>query len=224
MSFIQIRLTGASYGDASFNWTRGRLLKEFREKYQPSKYLYTIETKDKYGKDTEPHIHFNCELNEPVKKDTLQAWFRRFSNNAGFPLKGNKCYSIRVLADMEDEDRWWRYCLKEQGSKSFSKGFDKQQLKNWRMLAVDERNRQIEKNNKALDKYLDKSSFKGKMFSFFQEKEISTHKPFVIGLIKYYMEKSQVPPFSKIDDYWIDYKISVGIMSVEEYYEFRYNN
>lgn len=222
MVYLQLRFTGSHYDDPSHNWTNHRLLKQFRKKYDVTQYIYVEEKFDKFGKETTPHIHFNCIVAEEVKKDTLQRWLRRTAETAGKPLKGNKCYSLRLIGDPDDEDRWWRYCCKEKGAKVTFRGFEKSKIVHYKIMAQDEREQQIKRNLQAQDNYLDKSSFKGKMFDFLKKEGVDSHRPFIIGLIKYYLEKGKVAPFSKLEDYWIDYQISIGIMTPEQYYDRTY--
>lgn len=222
MAYLQLRFTGLYYEDPSHNWTRGKLINNFIKKYDISKYIYVQETFDKFGKETTPHIHFNCVIDAEVKKDTIQRWIRRTAEANSYNLKGNKCYSVRVLGDPEDEDRWWRYCCKEKGAKVSARGFSKSKIIEYKKLAQDEREQQIKRNLQAQESYLDKSSFKGKMFDLFKKEDIKSHRPFIIGIINYYNKKGKIAPFSKFNDYWLDYQISTGLMTAEAYYDATY--
>ena len=85
-------------------------------------------------------------------------------------------------------------------------------------LARDERKQQIKRNIEARDRYLDKDSFKGKMYQHFSEElAITTEREFYIELIKYYQKKNKVPPFSKLKEYWIDYQIMTNLISADNY-------
>ena len=122
------------------------------------------------------------------------------------------------LSFPDDEDRWWRYVLKEEdaicGWSSDKHTFVEDNI----ALAKDERKNQIRRNIEARDRYLDKDSFKGKMYQHFSDElAITTEREFYIELIKYYQRKNKVPPFSKLKDYWIDYQIMTNLISADNY-------
>lgn len=196
------------------------LLKAFlkKQKFEIRDYIYGIERIDKWGEKTKAHIHFKFESGYDIKKNTLQKNFREFMRAYGFPVSGVKHYAIMIESQPDDEDRWWRYVLKEEdaliGCNEGMKKFVEENM----ALAQDERKRQIQKNREARDRFLDKDSFKGKMFQYFTaELTITTEREFYIELIKYFQAKSKVPPFSKIKDYWRDYQIQTGLMTPEYY-------
>ncbi len=219
MSYLQLRFTGSFYDDPSHNFTKRQIIKNIKDNYLVDKFIYVEEKNNKMGEETTPHIHFHGYTDKDVKKDSLQKFIRRLGEKYGYTIKGNKCYAVNILGDPDDEERWYRYCLKEEGAKVAFKGFEKEELKKMRILAQEERKLQIERNKKAHSAYLDKSTFKGKMFDFFKKEGVASHRPFIIGMIKYYLEKGKVAPFSKFNDYWIDYQISTGLMTPEEYYD-----
>lgn len=216
MSFVQLRFTH-SLLDISALVATGHLRKYLND-LGVEQFIMCVEQQDKFGKETHEHIH--CNFIEPngFKKDTLQKKFKQKLLVYDITVSGNKHYSLRVVAQPEDEDRWWRYCLKEKNKMPIlQKGHDKEQMKEWRLLARDERERQIKKNNEDLDRYLDKSSFNGKMFQKFKEEEVIGFHNFGKRYINYCMENSKVPSFSKIEDYYYLYKIQMGLMTADEY-------
>lgn len=220
MSFVQLRFTHSKF-DCEMKKLQ-HLLKIIIEYVSSTEWIYCMEEVDKFGKKTNEHFHLNLYTDKLIKKDTLQKKIRSIFHDRGIELKGNKMYSVRVICDPEDEDRWWRYCCKEEGALIVNSHSFENKIKQWKLLATDEREIAIKRNNKTIDGYLDKSSFKGKMYLNFTKENIKKKKVFIIALIKYYMKKSKVPPFSKLEDYWLDYRIQTGIITVEEYYELRY--
>lgn len=214
--FVEIRLTH-SLLDISYERAVA-LLKRFveKQKFEVQSYLYGVECQNKFGEPTSAHIHFKFETDVDVKKNTLQKNFREFMKHNGEPVSGVRHYAIMLETQPEDEDRWWRYVLKEEGGK-FGWSSDKHAFVEENIaLARDERKQQIKRNIEARERYLETDSFKGKMFKHFTEElTITTEREFYVELIKYFQAKSKVPPFSKIKDYWRDYQISVGLITAE---------
>ena len=198
------------------------LLKAFlkKQKFEVMNHIYGIERYNKFGELTKAHIHykFETDISVDIKKNTLQKNFREHMKAYGYPVSGVKHYAIMLETQPDDEDRWWRYVLKEEKCRF---GYSKQMtdfVEKFRPMALDERKQQIKRNCEARDRYLDKDSFKGKMYSHFSaELSITTERKFYIELIKYYQSKSKVPPFSKVKDYWIDYQIMTNLISAEHY-------
>lgn len=222
MSYIQLRFTYSNFSDLHED-VGTEIVKQFMyDNDLHHKFLMCIEKYDKYGKETAPHIHANIYHQDDYKKNTLQKKFRELVKTYDYNLSGNKDYSIRVLAQPDDEERWWRYILKESGARLFCSKNMEDFADEYKKLAQDERKRTIELNNKYLQKYLDKSSFKGKMYQFLQKSQVTTHKDFIISAIKYYLEKQTTPAFTKLDDMFIEYQLLTGIMSVEDWYSQKY--
>jgi hypothetical protein len=223
MSYIQLRVTHSEF-NADYDEVK-RVLVKFADEIDATHMLGHLEKYDKFGKETKHHIHMNMYVDDDVKKDTLQKKFKKKMSAYGYNLSGLKHYSIRVLVECEDEDRWWRYILKEKnGTPFFGSGFKPEQINEWKLLAQDERKRQVESNNKALDKYLDKSSFKGKLFKYCEENCIETHREFFKTFIEYSWKEGKVPAYTKIDDYYVDYQVNVGLMTLDELYDKKYPN
>ena len=229
MSYFKLRLTPSKYDDPTFNWTFGKFIPEFRKYLGVTKFTWGCEQTDSCGKPTLPHIHIHGMYDIDKNGDTLKKHLRTFSKKYGYEFAGNKCYSVTLLGDVDDEDRFMRYPLKkedfteiEEKRKGGALGISPKTLEMYRLLARDEYKSQKEKNLKSLANYLDKSSFKGKMYDKFNKDGISVHKDFCINLLKHYQSKNKVPPFGKIDDYWVDYQIMTGLMTPEQWYEITY--
>jgi len=197
------------------------LMKGFAIMHDAEKYTLGVEEKNANGGEADKHIHLSFMTDKDIKINSYQKDFRaKVLARFGIKLSGNKMYAMKCANDADDPDRWMRYPLKQQPKLKdymFYK-YEREEAERMRELAHDEYNRQVIKNCEALDKYLDKSSFKGKCYLALKSKNIKTKKPFFIEFVKYYLEKQKVPPFSKLNDYWIDYQLQIGVLSVEKWY------
>lgn len=222
MSFVSLRFTFSNF-DCSDDKARA-IVKNWLVKHALNDdYILCCEKYDKYGKETKHHLHMNCYSDKDLKKDTVQRWFRTYlADIYEISVKGNKDYAIAVKSQPDDEDRWWRYILKEKGAKVYCSPSKKEFVLNNMSLAIDERKRTIELNNQHLQKYLDKSSVKGKMFNELKKIEVKTHKEFMKNAINYYLGKTLTPPFTKLDDMYIEYQLLTGLMDWEKWYKIRY--
>ena len=229
MSYFKLRLTPKKYDDETFDWTVRRFLPFIVKEAEITKHTVGYEATDSFGKPTIPHIHLHGYCDYDKQTDSLKKQILRFSKTWGYPFAGNKCYSLTIFADPDDKERFFRYPLKKEDFeckyklKDPYKGFSKEEIDEMRLLAQEHYKIQLEKNLKSLSQYLDKSSFKGKMYDQFSKIDISTHKEFCINLLKHYQSKNKVPPFSKIDDYWVDYQIVTGLLTPEQWYEITFN-
>lgn len=224
-AFVMIRLTPQITEDNSIG-AYTSFLHCFARSYTCEKYTMGIEKLDKFGKETHTHIHLCFITDIDNKKDSFQKTFRnRFFKRFNYACSGNKMYSIKLAHDPDDEERFMRYSLKQQDKlKKYNYyGYTEEEAEKLRLLAHDEYNNQIKKNCETLDKFLDKSSFKGKCYLQLKENKINKEKDFIINFVKYYLEKNKVPPFSKLKDYWIDYQLQIGLITVELWYERFFN-
>lgn len=225
-----MRFTHSQFSDLSAN-KAVTVIKNFwnQEKYNCQQYTWGIEKLDSKGRLTHEHLHFHAVI-DPEKeggylKNSIQADFRKFMKNYGYKIEGNKHYALSYNVSPEDEARWLRYPFKEAGGRHGSSPDLKRFLVEQRPIAQDERKRQIEDNLKAEERFLDKSSFKGKMYEKLDADGVDNERLFAIEYIKYCREKQKIPSFSKIHDYWIDYQMSTGRMTAEywvlNYYQFQ---
>lgn len=218
--WIEIRVTHQHFENLTYKKVLKQILYWLKARpFKVERYIWGVEKYDKYGELTNEHVHFKIEIDDPdVKKNTLQKSFRDFMGSYGITLKGVKHYAIMMDIEPKDIDRWWRYAIKEKDAPIGYSDDMKDFIEKQRPQAINERELQVERNRKARDKFIDKESFKGKMYDFlYNEKKIKDKFAFFVELIKYYKEKNKVPPFSKLDDYWIDYQILTGIITAEEY-------
>jgi len=216
--FLDLRLTPKFFNDPD-NWCLGRSLILINKWFGHDivKYMACEEKLDKFGNETHEHYHINVEVEDELNKEKIQKWLRR-----DFNCKGNKAYCLRVHVDLQDEDRWWRYCCKENLVKS--KGFEKDRLKELTMLAKDERERQVGLNCATRDKLVNKNQFRDKMFAWLKKEypDLADKRSLFIKIGTYYQENSKTPPFSKMMDVVLDYLVYAGHMTFGDYYDNKY--
>lgn len=243
MVFIQIRLTPSQVGEPEMfkhprQWWPS--MKDFLESYGTIEASAAcFETKNKFGEDTHPHYHVNVQLddhNKDFSKEYFQKWIRR----QPYQAKGNKAYSVRVVPDPTEEDRWWRYILKENESigaviaqcfpQNFPEDFD---LHLNTHLAVDERKLQIERNIKARAKALQTDNFRLRMFNKlntnYLERGFSVAAPppsqtIFCDLVQAYQDDNRIPPFNTMSNMVWDFKIHCKYLTALEYYNLKYPN
>lgn len=232
MSFCDIRITTDKIlgEDASGNSQKHRdyafaFLYANTAKWEADDYVMGEEKTNKFGEPTHWHYHINFYTDKEIKKDTVQKWIRNTYN-----LKGNAQYCVRVHIDLEDRNRWWRYPMKEKlviHSKDIDECLEGATLKELKLLAKDEKKRQCEQNVKSRQNLLDKNAFRDNMFRYFKDEYkavIPSDKILWCKMSMYYIKHSKTPPFSKLDDVVIDFKVSIGHITIEEVYDIRHNS
>ncbi len=198
------------------------------------------ETTNKFGEPTHPHFHmnFSADLDEQLNKQSFQSWFRR---HPCMP-KGNKCYSVSILADPDDEDLWWRYLLKEQEKFAWSTHQPMQNMgreynfpadfaekieTHWAM-AVDQRRLQVKRNIESRERALQNDSFRLRCYNHVHnldpDTESGSTRWIFCQIVKYYMDNNKVPPFNTLLNMVYDYKVHFGIMTADQYYSVRYSD
>lgn len=235
--YIQIRITPEFCGVPELLNDKSRVINELLQKFgqygDVEFYAACTEDQNKFGEPTNYHMHFNLVLDDHIqefRKDSFQAWFRR----RPYLPKGNKCYSISIVGDPEDEDRWWRYLLKQESNGLtiglFKNKFPQEFLDELDMhtaLAQDERKLQIQRNIAARDRALQNDSFRLRAYNYinenFGETELTARKIFC-ELIRYYMQNNKVPPFNTMMNMVLDFKVHFGLMTPEDYFDTIYQN
>lgn len=238
--FLTLRITPEFCGEPTLAHPRYFVkdIVEYLEKSgEVEHYAWCYEIKNKFGEDTHPHYHLNIECYlDDFNKQSFQAWFRR----RPFLPKGNKCYSINICGDPEDDLRWWRYLLKERPFdvslvtgdspspvylKNLPPHFVEVLEVQWR-CAYDERILQIAKNVETRERLLQNDSFRLRCYSAVQTELLGTlvnNKSIFCAIIRYYMDKNKVPPFTTCMNMVYDYKCHFELMTPEEYFDVRYN-
>lgn len=111
---FKLRLTPKAYDDEKFLWTFSTFIPMFIKYLGVHKYTWGCEATDSCGKPTTPHIHIHGEYDEIKNEETLKKQLRIFSKKQGYPFAGNKCYSVKLLGDVDDYERFIRYPLKKE--------------------------------------------------------------------------------------------------------------
>lgn len=215
--FIDLRITPKfieGYADVPEEWNLATWWGSIRNHFKPERWILGKEELDKFGAKTHLHYHINMgECDIECGKDAMQKWIR-----TNLCCKGNKCYSIRVMGDLDDEARWWRYPLKQKGVKIH--GFEKQDIATMSLLAIDEYNQTAARNIKTRAKLENKSQFRDKLHAHLKERHqhVRGRCALYVLIAKYYQECGNVPPTGKLYDCVIDYLTIIGHMTWEEHF------
>lgn len=182
---------------------------------------------NKFGEPTHEHFHFNIELDDHITDLTPEKIQRKIRAISCRP-SGPRAYAVKVLEELNDENRWWRYLLKEKGGAayltepSFPDNFD---IEINKLMAQDERSIQINRNLKAREKTLQTHSFRNKMYAHFDKQykqdEITKCKIFS-DFIQYYQDDNRVPPFNTMMNMVYDYLVYSNRLSAEEFFKLKY--
>lgn len=232
MSFVDIRITtdkilkGTPDADTEYKQQRYALAFMYKvgEYLESECYVMGEEKTNKFGEATHLHYHINYYTEKDIKKDSVQKWIRNT-----YKLKGKEQYCVRVHIDLEDRNRWWRYPMKENliiNSKNLNEYLhDGQTVKLLQALAKDEKKRQVEQNLKTRQNLMDKNAFRDNMFRHFKDEykdNLPEDKTLWCKMSLYYIKHSKTPPFGKLDDTVIDFKVSIGAISIEDVYDMRH--
>lgn len=221
MSYLfDIRLTPKFFLEADGDELPDHIRDQIIKYLKPSRYLIAEERLDSKGRETHLHYHLNCELDRPLRKDTLQKWFR----DKGI-CKGNPAYCVRAHGDLNDEDRWWRYCCKEK--LRWSRGFEKSTLEQYSLLAKDERKREIERNLATEKSMEQKNQKRDKLFSWLKEnhKDRKGTKEIFCAMVFWYRTVAKdTPPLANkcLLNKVFDYQMEINVLSAEQYYDDQY--
>ena len=80
------------------------------------------------------------------------------------------------------------------------------------------------KNKQCQEAFLNKSSFKRKMYEEFDTKNINTFKEFYMAYYSYCFQKYKTPSKHKIEDYYTEYRLLTGRITVAELWEIEYGS
>lgn len=91
------------------------LIKHLIRDLELEHYTCGEEKLNKYGEPCDPHFHFNFQAHiERVNpKRCIQMNCRNFMAKLDADMKGNKAWSLQMVEEPADYDRWQRYPLKE---------------------------------------------------------------------------------------------------------------
>lgn len=132
-----------------------------------------IETKNGFGEPAYPHVHIH--LLGTVKDSAMRKRFSEFKKAQDDTRTGTQMYSIKEEKSVEDECRFFRYPYKECGCNVLR---DRQKVPDnfnppeQAKLAIDERQREIEKALQKRDKEREKNKNREKVFDYLEEKHM----------------------------------------------------
>ena len=225
MSFVQLRIHPAeTLGKTDEELSKDEMLlfyKSIEEIVTKSDGNYTVgfEKLNKYGEPTKHHYHVCYELADTVLKNTLAKSIKKVFTKNGLPqLRGNSMYSLQVLPEPEDYERWIRYPLKERCVRTLTKIEDLDRLE---MVAKDERRRSIQANCLQREKIRQTKSFYDKMEEkLLKDKvEYKTHKEIFIAMCKYYADQKKGINYRTIDGYANLFMVTHKLITYDHFYE-----
>lgn len=195
-----------------------------------TKWIACREVLNKFGEITKKHFHLNMYIHDKknkVKKDTLQKWIRRKG------AKGNAAYALQFVEDPKDEDRWWRYTLKEaeydtlnprESNVWHGDAFECEDIWNMQKFAADERKRQVEQNLKTREKLMSKNNFRNKLFKYLEEQfpDEQRKRALIKEIAKFYQKEGNSPPGNKLLDICWDYLVETGRASWDDWIDQKY--
>lgn len=152
MPYYSLRLTPGKISDSHPKHYR-LLFKELLKQYDIRSWALAWEKLNKYLEPCDPHYHFNFITD--AQKETVRSYITRW--NLFGNIKGKTCYALSSYIQPEDEQRWWRYCFKEEclGHRGLEDVVD---LSNISLLATDERKRSAVWNVEKREKIDSKKS------------------------------------------------------------------
>lgn len=175
MPYFQLRIT---LSDTRTKKVILRSIKYLIREYNMTLYSTGYEEFNKYGEPCDPHFHFNFveDLERINPKRCIADKLKRYYENLDISLKGNKQWSLQMVEEPGDFDRWFRYPLKENpiidlikdGTSDLSGNFgpDPDELDSIIQRAKDERRTSIEINILRREKLRNKDQFKDKLFTY----------------------------------------------------------
>lgn len=196
-----------------------------REKVTPgTNFVLAKEKKNKYGEATHFHYHFNFE--SEVEKESLRKWITRQAIKNDYRLRGRACYCFQQMPNVTDYHRWFRYCLKENYSTTYTRFAEEEgaavpmSLSDLILLARDERARSIAHNLETRERLQNKATYFDKIVKKLGslEPKLTTEKQIYIYITTYYCEDRKPVNPTTIKGYTYNYMLSQKLLSYEEFY------
>lgn len=194
-------------------WTKRGLETESGKEWKIKQYVIGKETLDKYGRET--HLHYHVALilsNEKTIKQTkylIQEYLR--SNGA----KGNAAYMVRVNADVNDENRWFRYSMKQGDYETDYKGHEE-----LHKLAADEYKNQVKKNLESEEVQRNKNQFRDKLWKHLDDKKLTGEKEIATEMFHYYNKNGRDAPIFDLQTKVLNYQINRNIKPLSEIFKY----
>lgn len=234
MSYFSLRITPCQVSPPDINLQSFLILfTKIIDKYNPSHYLLGYEKLNKFLEPVNPHFHFQFFCH--AKKDTIRQLIARWDVAK---VRGNKAYALSLFPDVQDHDRFFRYCLKEENgwinNKKYIKGFSYEEILDMQKLAQDERKTNADYHKKNREKQLQKSTFFSRLeqhlnklygndlsdnpVSFSKLPSFPSHKMIYIDIINYYMTHQNAINHKTVRGYTILYQLRTKIITPEEFF------
>ncbi len=242
MPYFQLRIT---FSELRTPDTCLLAIRRLIRHYNLKEHSLGLEQLNKYGEPCDPHLHFNfiADIERVNPKRCVQDWLRRWFSNRDIELRGNRMWSLQMVEEPADYDRWFRYPIKEELPEYDASGmairqtfFKKEGMEGaelrahymqLRQRAVDERRTSIEHNILRREKLRVKDQFKQKMYDFIAEnaQENNKSKEYIWCLIFEYYRKIEKPiNFSVIEGYTNLWLADHGQLSPQSAYNLAHNN
>ena len=243
MPYLQLRITLDPSGTRSYHPVRS-LLRHFLVKWVPdsSDNIFTCgyEKLNKFGEPCSPHFHLNVSI-DPMTIDltnplrSAREFLRREAVKRDFTLKGNKQWSLTMVEEPKDFERWIRYPLKEtpvleltgfgrlnKKAEPWTTKFLQEQMP----LAQAERKRSIELNLLKREKLADKTSFRDKLFEHLDEhfaEKAPDHQDIWIAILEFYQSQGKAICFKTVTGYTVGYQLHIKAITPLQCYVMRQN-
>lgn len=230
MSFVQLRITPCEILDISkvsqpdlMLFHKGlRLILEESD----GDYIACYERLNKFGESTKPHFHASFEYADTILKNTLAKRIKNVFIKLGLPkFKGNKHYSLSIVPEPDDYQRWYRYCLKENYIKSLTK--TDMDIETLSLLAIDERKRSVEANIKNREKTINTITLYDRLKKFLNSLDLkkgTTRKQVFCHVLNYYKTEKKALNASTMRGYADLYMIENEWITPENYYDLNFKN
>lgn len=221
-SFINTDKTDTKFIEDLFNrlkgWTkRGLETPEdengIKREYVIKQYVIGKEKLDKYGRET--HLHYHIALILLIEKTSIQtkALIKEYLRRNG--AKGNPAYMVRVNEDVKDEDRWFRYSMKQLDYESDKKGHEL-----LAKLANDEYKRQVQQNLESEEAQRKKHQFRDKLWKHLDEKKLTGDQEIAKAMFDFYNQNGRDAPIFELQSKVLNYQICRNIKQFSEIYKF----
>ncbi len=223
MSFIQLRIhtafpLGKNDNDVTNEELRlySRVIKDIVTE-SAGDYTVGFEKTNKYGEETKHHFHVCYETSGLVKKNTLQKNIKDLFATYEIYLRSNEAYSVQVLNEPNDYDRWIRYPLKENPVKDLCKVPN---IDNLIMLAKDEKERTKVIHLRAREKTLEKNTLYDRLKEWLVERKVKgTRKQVYCKIDEWYTEQKKGLKFQTLLAYTDLYMREEGLITASQYFD-----
>ena len=230
MPYFQLRITFSELRNAE---RCRRAIKALIRNYQLREYSTGTEQLNKYGEPCDPHIHFNfiADIDRVNPKRCIQDWLRRYFIQLDVELKGNKQWSLQMVEEPKDFDRWFRYPLKEGPDYRLTKkeGWseeDRSSFDELCHLARIERKDAVAANVLRREKLRNKDQFKQKMYDFIKEQDLQNPCKEAIWcwIFEYYRKIEKPINFTTIEGYTNLWLADHGYLAARDAFKISHNN